>query len=405
MSSRPAVDGPRACTEADLEDALALINGVFREGTDQDVRTDYPLVYHPSARHLQRIIRVDGELVAHVPVAPRGVIAEGDAFTAGLISATVTHPDHRHHGYATACLMSCVETMDEEGWPVSVLWTLERTFPFYQQAGFEAVASQGWVYTLGPGDFDAVQGGRFGAVEYDAADPDHLDAIMEMHEAEPLRIARSRSDYETLFSLPKVYTFLATDGGGIVGYLVYGESSNKPGLIEAGGPVEAVEALAAHVVRSVGRDIQAITPLTPTALGAICGARAPGTRQPVEKAAGVGNQMHRINSLEGLLRSIRGHLGAKSEGRTGQVSLVCTDSGEAVTLDFADGEAEVSAGACAEPIALTRRELTRLVFGSHPVIGPLDVGGPGAGPSTSPGQALLNLVFPYYFPIWELDHC
>ena len=301
--------------------------------------------------------------------------------------------------------MSCVETMDEEGWPVSVLWTLERTFPFYQQAGYEAVASQGWVYTVGPKDFDGVQGGRFGVVEYDADDPSRLDAIMEMHEAEPMRIARSRSDYEALFSLPKVSTFLATDGGGIAGYLMYGESSNKPGLIEAGGPVEAVEALAAQIVCSVGHDIQAITPLTPTTLGALCEARAPGTRQPVEQAAGVGNQMHRINSLEGLLRSIRGHLGARSEGRAGQVSLVCTDSGEAVTLSFADGEAEVSSGAAAEPIAMTRRELTRLVFGSHPAIGPLDVGGPGTGPSTSPGQALLQAVFPYYFPIWELDHC
>ncbi len=397
MASRPVVDGPRACTEEDLEDALALINKVFREGTDQDVRTDYPLVYHPSARRLQRIVRVDGELVAHVPVAPRGVIAGGDSFTAGLISATVTHPDHRRRGYATACLMSCVETMDEEGWPVSVLWTLERTFPFYQQAGYEAVASQGWVYALGPADFDAVQGGRFGVVEYDAADPSHLDAIMGMHEAEPLRIARSRSDYEALFSLPKVYTFLAADGGGIVGYLAYGESSNKPGLIEAGGAVEAVEALAAHVVRGAGRGVQAITPLTRTALGALCEARAPGTRQPVEKAAGVGNQMHRINSLEGLLRSIRGHLGDRSKGQSGMVSLACADSGEEVTLSFADGVAEVSPGAATEPVAMTRREMTRLIFGSHPAIGPLDVDGRGA--------ALLRAVFPYYFPIWELDHC
>ena len=394
---RPAVDGPRACAPADLEDALALINRVFREGTDQDVRTDYPLVYNPSAMHLERIIRVDGELVAHVPVAPRGVVSGGDSFTAAMISATVTHPDHRHRGYGSACLMSCIRTMDEEGWPVSVLWTMEQTFPFYQQAGYEAVASQGWVYSVGPEDLDSRQGGRFGVVEYDSAYPNHLDAIMRMHEAEPLRIARSRSDYEALFSLPRVSTFLATDDGGFAGYLMYGESTNKPGLIEAGGPVEAVESLAAHVVRRVGSDMQVITPLTPTALGSLCESRLSGTRQPVERAAGVGNQMHRINSLEGLLRSIRGHLGARSEGHSGQVSLVCTDSGEAVTLDFDGGVAEVSTGAATHPIALTRRELTRLVFGSHPTIGPLDVSGPGAD--------LLRLVFPYYFPIWELDHC
>ncbi len=396
-ASRPVVDGPRACAPTDFEDALALINKVFREGTSQDVRTDYPLVYHPSAMRLQRIIRVDGELVAHVPVAPRGIVAGGGAFTAAMISATVTHPGYRHRGYASACLLDCIRTMDEEGWPVSVLWTLERTFPFYQQAGYEAVASQGWVYTIGPKDLDALRRGRFGVVEYDSADPRLLDAIMKMHEGEPLRVARSRSDYEALFSLPKVSTFLAMESGRFAGYLTYGESTNKPGLIEAGGRVEAVEALTAHVVRRADRDVQVITPLTPTALGALCEARAAETKQPVEKAAGVGNQMHRINNLEVLLRSIRGHLGAKSGGHSGRVSIVCTDSGEAVTLDFAGGEAAVSTGASAGPIALTRRELTKLVFGSHPSLDPLRVDGPGAD--------LLKLVFPYYFPIWELDHC
>lgn len=32
--------------------------------------------------------------------------------------------------------------MEEHGWPVSVLWTQERTFPFYQNSGWEAMGSQ-----------------------------------------------------------------------------------------------------------------------------------------------------------------------------------------------------------------------------------------------------------------------
>ena len=42
------MDGPRACTTSDVESSLELINKVFREGTDQDARTDYPLVYDSS---------------------------------------------------------------------------------------------------------------------------------------------------------------------------------------------------------------------------------------------------------------------------------------------------------------------------------------------------------------------
>lgn len=396
-SNQPGVDGPRGCTVTDFDDALALINKVFRKGTDQDARTDYPLVYDSSVMHYQRILKVGGELVAHVPVAPRRVVSSDDGFTAAMISATVTHPNHRHRGYASQCLLDAIRVMDEEGWPVSVLWTLERTFPFYQNVGYEAVASQGWMYTLGSQDVDLFQRRTFVVVPYDTNDSKHLDAIMEMHEKETLRIGRSRMEYEALFTLPKISTFLAIDNGCVYGYLMYGESSNKPGLIEAGGSQQAVEALVAHVVGSVGRDLQAIVPLTPTVLGSILEARLSQTKQPVEQAAGVGNQMHRINSLEGLLRGIKGHLRTQSEGMRGQVSLQCIDSGESVTLEFADGEVEVSRGALAEKVMLTRRELTRLVFGNHPLDEALCLKGNGAD--------LLRCVFPYYFPIWELDHC
>ena len=393
------MDGPRACLPSDDVEIVDLINGLFREGTDQDVRTDYPLVYDPAELHYRRVLKMDGKVVAHVPVAPREVVAGEDRFMMGLISATLTHPDYRRRGFATLCLRDCVRIMEDEEWPVSVLWTAEATFPFYQHSGWEAVGSQGWAYRLRNEELDRFKPGPFEVVRYGPTDERLLGAIMAIHDAEPYRIARSPAQYRALLSLPKTGSLLATNGGRVAAYLTYGHGTNKPGLIEAGGAIEGVETLVRHVLerRSYSDEVQVVTPLTPSALGRLLDAKAPESRRPIEEAMGIGFQMHRVNSLEKLLRQIQPYLIGKSDGVHGDVALVCSDSGESVGLSFHDGDVSISQDIFPEKVVLTRRQLTQLIFGPHPSARPVEIGGPAGG--------VLRNVFPYYFPIWELDHC
>ncbi len=388
------MEGPRACRPEEFDETLALINSVFRAGSDQDIRTDYPLIFNDRGLRYMRILKVAGQVVAHVPVAPRKIIAGGDTFTAGIISPTVTHPDHRRRGYATRCLRDCVRIMKENGWPVSVLWTVPATFPFYHQSGWEAVANQGWVYTLAPGDEALFERGEFEIVPFDAGRDEHLDAVIRFHDAEPWRVARDREEYAALLTLPKISTRLALAGGEVAGYLCVGSGRNKPGLNEAGGSAAAVEALAAEAVRTHA-PVQAVTRLKPTVLGDLLAARVGSTRQEIERGSGVGSQMIRINSLELLLRSIEGHLRSRSDGVSGAVSLECTDTGERVTVGFGGGEVGFDADPAAERVALTERQMVQLVFGGHSSCEPLDL----------PARAadLLGQVFPFNFPIWELD--
>ena len=49
-----------------------------------------------------------------------------------------------------------------------------------------------------------------------------------------------------------------------------------------------------------------------------------------------------------------------------------------------------------EKIELSRRQLTRLIFGAHPAADPIQPGG-------KVGE-ILEKIFPFYFPVWELDH-
>ena len=389
------IEGPRACRPEEFDETIDLINATFRPGSDQNIRTDYPLIFNEGGLRYMRILKVAGRVVAHVPVAPRRIAAGGDSFTAGIISPTVTHPDHRRKGYATRCLRDCVRVMQENGWPVSVLWTQHATFPFYHHSGWEAVGNQGWVYTLAPADAAGFERGGFETVRFDPGHPGHLDAVIRFHDAEPLRVARSREEYAALLTLPKIETRVALEGGEVAGYLCVGSGRNKPGLIEAGGAPEAVEALVAEAVRA-NAPVQAITNLNPSVLDGLLAARVGSTRKPVEFAAGVGPQMMRINSLGLLLRSIESHLRSRSSGLSGAVSLECTDTGEAVTLGFRDGEVRFDPAPDADRVALNRRQMVQLIFGGHPSCEPLDL---PAGPA-----GLLDRLFPFYFPIWELDH-
>ena len=390
------IDGPRACRALEFDQVIGLINRVFRAGTDQDIRTDYPLVFDRSQLANMRVVTVDGDVVSQVPVAPRQVIAEGARFTVGIISPTVTDPDHRRRGYATRCLRDCIAVMDEQRWPVSVLWTVEPTLPFYQHSLWEAVASQGWVYELTPADQRLFGPGQFEVACLDPANAGHLDAIIDMHEAEGARIERTRGQYEVLFGLPKTQTLLATSGSRIVAYLMVGNGVNKPGIIEAGGAQDGLAALVASVLSQRSDPVQALVPLTDCALSRSLQACLPGRRRPVEQAAGVGHQMMRVNCLETLLRQCQGHLNQKAGQITGQLCLVTAETDEAVTLELANGKVGLSRNRLPQAIVLGRRQLAQLVFGPHPGSEPLDLAGSAA--------RIVRALFPLYFPVWELDH-
>ena len=179
---------------------------------------------------------------------------------------------------------------------------------------------------------------------------------------------------------------------------MFGDGINKPGIIETGGPVEAVEALVRHVLAQLRaeNEVQALVSLAPSTLGRLLNAKLPARKRPIEEAKGVGYQMIRINSLEGLLRRIQNHLQRHSLGLHGDVRLVCKQTGEGITLSFRNGDVGFSGEQVPNQMVLTRRQLAQLIFGAHPAAEPIKCHGASA--------EILQRVFPYYFLVWELDH-
>lgn len=392
------LDGPRACGAEEFDQVLATLNRVFRDGSDQDVRTDYPLIFDPGRRELMRVVVIEGEVVAHVPVAPRQVTVNEDTFPIAIIGGTFTLEDHQRHGYATLCLRDGVRIMRERNWPVSVLWTLERTFPFYQHSGWEAVSSQGWTYTLTANDVPKLRTSEHAIETYTHGDHKQLGTIMRLHDTTPQRINRSPDEYRMLFNLPKMHTLLALEGDDVRAYLTIGRSTNKFGLIEGGGNARAVETLVRHARSEwpANEDLPVTLPLTPCVLSNVLETANLGPRRPVEEASGIGFQMMRVNDFGLFARQIGNHMRQLSAGIQGEVCVVAEDTDEAVTLRVRDGDVAITSEQLPDSFVLSRRQLAQLAFGAHPSVPPLELEGPGAD--------LLETLFPYYFPIWELDH-
>jgi len=188
----PNIDGPRACTKAELPEVIAMVNKAMRQGTDQSMLTDYPLLYLDKNLENIRILKIDGEAAAESTLLPRTVVMEDFRFRIGDISAVATASQHRMKGYGWRCQNSCVEVMNQIGCELSVLWTDVPTFPFYEKAGYQAVQSMGWVYSCLGQDAPLFQNHGEDVVQFDPTTNEHIDALRRMHERDLWCIAFPR---------------------------------------------------------------------------------------------------------------------------------------------------------------------------------------------------------------------
>ena len=181
-------------------------------------------------------------------------------------------------------------------------------------------------------------------------------------------------------------------------YLMVSDSSNKPGIIESGGDRKCIEALVNFVLSRLKPNcrLQVPLPLTPTAMGTLLETKLPHMAHPVEEAEGVGHQMMRINDLRVFFQQIEGYLRTMSQDIDADLTISCTDNHEPVTLSLHKGQVEISSKHDADSFSFSRRELTQIIFGNRNSNQSIELSGLA--------REILPQLFPFYFPVWELDH-
>ena len=383
------VDGPRACRPEELGQVIGLVDAAMRDGIDQTMRTDYPLVYAPDNLVNVSVVAVDGRLVSTAPVLPRRVAGEGYAYNLGIISPTATDPAHQHHGYGASCVLRSIDRMAALGIELSMLWTAIPTFPFYELNGYHAVRPDVEVVELRSSDAPSFESGDWAIDELDPTDAGRLAEIRTIHESDGPGVRRRPTDDAPLYSLPRMRTLLALDGGRgrVAAYLVDSRAINKPGLIEGGGEEGALAALVGRALAERDRDEAVPVPMrrVPHRLHEVVTA-VPG-RAPHEE----GNPMVRINDVRALFEAIAPWLGLQAGPSRPPLSVEVVDAGELVSLEFTGDAVRVGHARQLEHIAITRGELTGVIFGAHPAR-PVSIPEPLAG------------LFPLPLPIGTLDH-
>ena len=383
----PEIDGPHPCSLEDLPQVISLVDSAMREGSDQTMLSDYPLVYLNSNLENIRIIKSDGKVVSVVPFLPRPVVIDDCNFSIGIISPTATYPEHRRKGYGLECLNSCIECMDQVGCELSVLWTQVATFPFYECGTYQAVRYQGWTYACRREDAQLFQDNGEKIIPYDPATKLYLEDIAGIHRQDVFGVDRTLEEHALLFGLPKTTALIALKQGTPVAYLINSNASNKPGLIEAGGESSALETLLHHALSGLEprESIEAYDNLTPTGLGALLHHRISERRLLYEKS-----MMIRINQPTRFLQRIGSWIEKRNAGVNREFSLHLTDAGEQISFHFTDAGLQLGKKRLSNHVETTRQELTSWIFSPHP-----------ARPSSPP--EVFSGLFPFYFPIWILD--
>jgi GNAT superfamily N-acetyltransferase len=380
---------PDSLTDKEIPELIDLVDSVMREGSDQSMGTDYPLVFRKENLSNIHVIKEQGKIVAEVPYIPRTIKMGEVEFRIGIISATSTHPEHRKKGYALACLNANVEKMEKEGIELSVLWTVVPTFYFYNHCDFQAIRKQMSVYLCHKRDAFAFTDYDYEIVSYNPHSRDYLDQIISMHEKDDYRTERDEDTYKGYFSLPKMTTWVALDQGKPAGYLIASLASNKPGIIEAGGEEEAVETLIRHALlewSEVEEPIRSYGYFLPSKLGSVMEKNLPDRREPWSS-----NMMIRINLPRKFFARIAPQLMWKNKGKKHAFSLEIVDINEIISFEFSPDGLQLGDKKLQEHLILTRRQLSSAVFGYHQQV-------------TEKNYPELSGLFPFYFPLWILDH-
>lgn len=382
-----SIEGPRSCTKAELPEVIALVDEAMRQGTNQTILTDYPLVYRGENVSNVQILKVDGQVASVVPFIARPVMIEGCHFTVGIISPTATAPEHRRKGYGLHCLNRCIQLMEQAGIELSVLWTRVATFPFYEHGDYQAVRSQGFVYRCNKEDADLFADHGEEIVPCDAKSSSYLEEIRKLHEREICGVVRHPDEYSYLFALPQMETLIARRNGQPVAYLIVSKAINKPGLIEGGGNQRALETLVRYALSqlSPGEEVTAYSYHCATVLGNLAQDKLANRRRPADD-----NMMVRINDVPGFFARIAPWIEKRNLSSIRSFSIGLLDIGQTISFQFAAEGLRLSNRQLEPHFEMTRQELTSAVFGPHP-----------QRPVTIPEP--LAHISPFYFPLWILD--
>ncbi|MFH0965306.1 MAG: GNAT family N-acetyltransferase [Planctomycetota bacterium] len=373
----------RPATLAEFDQVVAVINRSFGTSIDAPMETIYPWLFRrtPEAVDAFLIALVDGEIVANVSVFPMEAVIDGAHLKAAGIGMVGTVPERRGTGMMTELLHATVRRLEEMKVDISLLGGDRQR---YGRHGWE-VAGRRLVFLVTARSL--AQAGRFGHVVRRAERGD-APFIHAVHEGERVRIERTLAATELSIDRRTYDTWVAERNEAPDAYLVryYGT------VVESGGNPEGLLDILRHLL--VGGDVQSLK----VALPVQADERSRmlfsfASRWEIEAGwmVRICDFVSTLTKLAGTLQQNARRIGATPEG---EVGIEDVDAGRSVRISCAHGTVRVEEARSRRQLALSRRDLVRVIFG---------IERPGSILVTGDEARVLDALFPVDYFIWGHD--
>jgi predicted N-acetyltransferase YhbS len=240
-----------SCRPDEILELVELANRIFRGRRPGDMGAEYPLLICAENCEQLRVARADGRLVAHVGICIRDAVILGAPLRVASIGAVCTDPDYRGRGIASDLMADAAAHSRARG---ASLMLISGGRGLYHRLGYVTVGRFN--------RYQAPSGDLAAGLELAPLGEDDLDAVIALHQREPVRFLRPREDWERLLAAGMLMNhraelLLARQEGVPVAYLAVREpasSSAAPEVLEFAGSRGASAAVLPAVAARAGAD-------------------------------------------------------------------------------------------------------------------------------------------------------
>ena len=375
------VEGPRTMLPEEYDDVMGLQERAYGY-TRRHAVSCYPQLRRDRTvcdDHL--ILKENGRVVSHIGSYPLDVAAGECEIKVAGVGDVGTDADYRGKGYMTALMDYLTAKLKERKIPLSILWGDTQR---YRHFGWET-AGQDLIFQLSRRSVESVTvGPEFTVRGYDRTRD--LEAVLAVHEREPLRVKRRRRDYEDLLERTQDQVWVGNEKGSW-GYAVL----NGMEVIEFGGELPLIPKLFSLILKY--RTVDGLNVHVPCRNSDV--ARMLHGISSTWQVVPLG--LIKIIDLKQTLSCFRAQIEQRARSREvtkgGRITLHMRDSGQAATLAVGD-RVEIEEQEAPDAVTLSDMEMARLLFG----------GGVENRLEKAEQEKLLRSLFPLDFYVWGLDH-
>jgi len=377
------IQGPIRASINDADSVIELANECFPHDRDAGgILARWP---HACSQVTNRfIMKDDDKVVSNVGYADQTILVEGKEIKVAGITLVSTWPTYRNQSFMTQLLECCIQAMTEEGYAFS---DLEGDRQRYGHFGWES-GGRVWIFYITKRSLnDANTPAGFQVTQYQASSKE-IDAIIAIHDQEPLRMKRNRELYEMLLGRMGKQVWLASNNDGIVAYLVCNLDGTRQRVMEFGGNEEGLHAIFRHFIDTNSESISVQSPWAHPmnyklfSISSYWDVQCP--------------RMLKIMNLESTLSGFTNQLGRRYRELGLQnrqlVSVGIEGTDQIVEIEFSPDKVNVrKTSRSSETLILSKREMVRFIFGPAT---------PGMMANLPSRLRFFDALFPADFYLW-----